>query len=110
MLYDNCKAPQGGLEFRNRGAMGSGHGWSMGWGVIWNCEAKDYVVQNPPGAVNWLIGSVGESTRKPRPFGKEPLLGEGEVDSAGVRVGPGSLYLAQLGERLGVGAVRAIGY
>ena len=72
MLYDNCRAPDGGIELRNRGSMGSGHGWSMGWGVIWNCEAKDYIVQNPPGALNWMIGSVGESKLAPRPFGYGP--------------------------------------
>ena len=50
MLYDNCRVPDGSIEFRNRGSMGSGHGWSMGWGVAWNCTAKDYIVQHPPGA------------------------------------------------------------
>ena len=30
MLYDGCRALEGGIEFRNRGSMGSGHGWSMG--------------------------------------------------------------------------------
>lgn len=110
MLYDNCKAPEGGFEFRNRGSMGSGHGWSMGWGVAWNCEAKDYVIQNPPGAMNWLIGSKGESTNKPRPFGSAPMLGEGTMDSHGTPVEPRSLYLAQLQERLGAQALANIGY
>ena len=59
MLYDNCTAPEGEIEIRNRGSMGSGHGWSMGWGVVWNCQAKNFLVQNPPGAENWLIGSTG---------------------------------------------------
>ena len=35
------RSPDGGIDFRNRGAMGSGHGWSMGWGVAWNCVAKE---------------------------------------------------------------------
>ncbi len=26
VLYDNCRVPAGGIDFRNRGAMGSGHG------------------------------------------------------------------------------------
>jgi hypothetical protein len=110
ILYDNCRAPDGGIELRNRGAMGSGHGWSMGWGVVWNSEARDYIVQNPPGALNWLVGSVGESKRSPRPFGSGPLLPEGTLDSPGQHVSPESLYLAQLAERLGLRAVRAIGY
>lgn len=110
MLYDNVKAENGGIDFRNRGSMGSGHGWSMGWGVAWNCRAKDYVIQNPPGAMNWMIGCLGESKLMPRPFDKEPLLPEGIKDSPGVPVSPQSLYLAQLEARMGSNALRNIGY
>lgn len=110
MLYDSCTAPDGSFEFRNRGEMGSGHGWSMGFGVCWNCTAKEYIIQNPPGSANWLIGSIGRSRLSPRPFDKGPNLPEGIVDSPGVPVNPPSLYLAQLAERLGAGAVKSIGY
>jgi hypothetical protein len=110
ILYDNCRAPEGGIELRNRGSMGSGHGWSMGWGVVWNCEARDYIVQNPPGVLNWMVGSIGESKLSPRPFGSGPLLPEGVKDSPGQHVTPESLYLAQLAERLGPRALRNIGY
>jgi hypothetical protein len=110
LLYDNCRAPGGGLELRNRGSMGSGHGWTMGWGVAWNCVASDYIVQNPPGALNWLIGCVGENKPAPRPFGQGPMLPEGTVDSPGKAVTPQSLYLTQLAERLGPQALKNIGY
>jgi hypothetical protein len=111
MLYDNCKAPDGGLDFRNRGTMGSGHGWSVGWGVAWNCTAKDYIVQNPPGAVNWMIGCVGPNKLMPRPGDKEGAkLPAGTVDSPDKAVAPRSLYLAQLKERLGPEALKNIGY
>lgn len=110
MLYDNCAAPSGGIEMRNRGSMGSGHGWSMGWGVVWNCVAKDFLIQNPPGAMNWLIGSNGSMKTAPRPFGSGPMLPEGTVDSHGTPVAPQSLYLAQLAERLGPQALKNIGY
>lgn len=110
MLYDNVKAENGGIDFRNRGSMGSGHGWSMGWGVAWNCVAKDFVIQNPPGACNWMIGCIGESKLMPRPFDKGPMLEEGIKDSPGVHVSPQSLYLAQLEERLGVQALKNTGY
>jgi hypothetical protein len=110
MLYDNCRVKGGGMDFRNRGAMGSGHGWSMGWGVAWNCEAKEFTIQNPPGAMNWMIGCIGESKTMPRPFGKAPLLAEGTKDSHGAHVTPESLYLAQLKERLGEQALKNIGY
>jgi len=110
MLYDNCRAPEGGIEFRNRGSMGSGHGWSMGWGVAWNCVAQSYVIQNPPGASNWMIGCIGQSRPMPRPFGSAPSLPEGIKDSHGTPVTPRGLYLAQLAERLGPQAVKNIGY
>jgi len=110
MLYDNCRVPNGGMDFRNRGSMGSGHGWSMGWGVAWNSEAKEFVIQNPPGAANWMIGCVGESKTMPRPFGSAPDLSEGIKDSPGSPVAPQSLYLAQLAERLGPQALMNVGY
>lgn len=110
MLYDNVRVPQGGIEFRNRGSMGSGHGWSMGWGVAWNCLADHYIVQNPPGAANWMIGCIGQSRLSARPFGSSPYLSEGILDSHGTPVTPKSLYLAQLAERLGQKATKNIGY
>ena len=82
----------------------------MGWGVVWTCEAKDFLVQNPPGSMNWLIGSTGRRSQAARPFAKEPNLPEGTVDSHGKTVMPRSLYLTQLAERLGSGAVKNIGY
>ncbi len=110
MLYDNCRAPQGGIDFRNRGSMGSGHGWTMGWGVAWNCEANDYIIQNPPGAANWMIGCIGRSKPMPRPFDSSPNLPEAIIDSHGTPVASQSLYLAQLAQRLGPQAVKNIGY
>lgn len=108
MLYDNCRVPEGGMEFRNRGSMGSGHGWTMGWGVARNCEAKDFVIQNPPGAANWMIGCIGENKPMPRPFGSAPNLVEGIKDSQGTHVTPASLYLTQLRKRLGAQALKNI--
>src|SRR6185312_2355187 len=94
----------------NRGAMGSGHGWGMGWAVAWNCVAKSYVVQQPPGACNWAIGCIGKRELISRPFDTAPLLAEGIFDSPGKPVGPQSLYLAQLAERLGPACLKNIGY
>jgi hypothetical protein len=110
LLYDNCRAIGGGFEMRNRGSMGSGHGWSMGWGVVWNCTAESFLIQNPPGVINWLIGSVGEIRQAPRPFGEGPMLPGGTVHSHDQPVTPASLYLSQLQARLGDQAIRNIGY
>jgi len=94
----------------NRGVAGSGHGWTMGWAVAWNCLAKTYVIQNPPGAVNWAIGCIGERVQTARLFDTAPILPEGIFDSHGSPVTPRSLYLAQLAERRGTSALHAIGY
>ena len=110
LLYDHCRLNGGGMDLRNRGSMGSGHGWTMGWGVVWNCEAKDYIVQDPPGAANWIIGCIGENKLAPRPFDPQPTLPGGTEDSPGQHVAPESLYLAQLRERLGAQALKNIGY
>jgi hypothetical protein len=110
MLLDNCTLPGGGIDFKNRGAMGSGHGWGMGWAVAWNCVAKSFVVQRPPGAFNWAIGCIGERELLARPFDATPFLPEGTFDSHGKPVSPRSLYLAQLADRLGPRSLRNIGY
>ncbi len=110
MLLDNCSAPGGGIDFKNRGSMGSGHGWGLAWAVAWNCVADSFVIQRPPGTHNWAIGCIGERRLLARPFAQEPLLPEGTIDSHGQPVMPHSLYLTQLQERLGAEAVAAIGY
>lgn len=110
LLVDGCEVPDGGIDFMNRGAYGSGHGWTIGWAVAWNCRAKSYLNQMPPGAANWVIGSIGTHDQKAMPFNKEPLVQEGIYDSPGINVAPKSLYLAQLSERLGKKALVNIGY
>lgn len=114
LLVDGCSLPGGNLYLRNRGEMGSGHGWSIGWSVLWNNEAGTILVQNPPGAANWSIGDKGEQKSAPMPtpgtkHNGLPDLPRGVVESAGKHVEPPSLYLQQLKERLGDGAVKAIG-
>jgi hypothetical protein len=110
VLIDKCEVPNGGIDFMNRGIMGSGHGWAVGWAVAWNCKAKSFLNQQPPGAANWVIGSLGEHQKRAIPFDTLPYLPEGLYDSHDRRVTPGSLYLAQLNERLGKQALINIGY
>ena len=83
MLVDNCTVPDGGIDFANRGVAGSGHGWTMGWAVAWNCLAKTYVIQAPPGSANWAIGCIGRRDQTARYFDTAPLLPEGFFDSHG---------------------------
>ena len=114
LLVDECEALGGGIDLLNRGTMGSGHGWTIGWSVLWNNVAADFIVQSPPGAVNWSIGDRGTQSAKAMPVtgsgGHGPLLPGGVVESPGKPVDPASLYLEQLRERLGERAVKAIGY
>jgi len=108
LLVDNCEVPDGGIDFMNRGSMGSGHGWAIGWAVAWNCKAKSFLNQQPPGAANWVIGGSGEMQKRAIPFDTIPYLPEGIYDAHDLSVAPQSLYLAQLKDRLGEQAVRKI--
>jgi hypothetical protein len=112
LLLDNIQTPTGGIGLMNRGWDGSGHGWAIGFGVLWNGVASGLLVQQPPGSMNWAIGSSGtlQMSAAPGSASGSPPLPEGTIDSPGKAVSPRSLYLAQLCERLGPGAVHAIGY
>ena len=111
MLYDSCRAPDGSFEFRNRGSMGSGHGWSMGWGVAWNCVGQG--VHHPEPARR---RQLADRLRRHEPA-QPASVRQGAAESAGGHPRfarrPGrdrtSLYLAQLAERLGPQALENIG-
>jgi hypothetical protein len=115
-LVDNVHVHGGGLHLINRGIMGSGHGWAIGWSVIWNSTADTLIAQLPPGSFNWVIGSKGERRRQPMPImgghkaDKSPDLPEAIYDSWDKPVQPRSLYLQQLTDRLGGQALKNIGY
>jgi hypothetical protein len=113
LLVDECEVPGGGIDLLNRGTMGSGHGWAIGWSVLWNNTAADFMVQMPPGTANWSIGDRGPHDTRPMPTSggaKGPPLPMGVIESQGKPVEPASLYLEQLRERLGPAALVAIGY
>jgi len=113
LLIDNCEVLDGGIDLQSRGEMGSGHGWPIGWGVIWNSRAGSFVVQSPPGTANWSIGNQGPEDLAPMPVfdqqPKEPPLLQGIIESPNHPVSPISLYVQQLGERLGHQAVKNTG-
>lgn len=114
LLIDNCEVPGGGIDMMNRGEMGSGHGWAIGWSVVWNSTALSFAMNTPPGSMTWSIGNRGEQSDPPFPLfdGGPPraALTLATIESAGKPVKPQSLYLAQLRERLGEQAVKDIGY
>jgi hypothetical protein len=108
LLVDGGKFPgaterRPGLAFSNRATAGSGHGWDAGWAVAWNVASPFFLVQQPPGTLNWCIGCIGT----PVTIGNTP---NGILDSPGTMVEPQSLYLHQLRDRLGPDAERNIGY
>lgn len=114
LLIDNCEVPGGGIDLMNRGEMGSGHGWPIGWAVVWNSAAQSFAMNTPPGSMIWSIGNRGEETNPPFPIfdggPPRPVLTPATIESPGMPVKPQSLYLAQLKERLGEKAVKNIGY
>ncbi|KAF9970329.1 hypothetical protein BGZ73_006964 [Actinomortierella ambigua] len=94
-LYDNITCST--INIRQRKWMGSGQGWAGVFHVVYNCTAKmkDSCFQNPPGAVNWIIGFCGEVNRKPA-F-EEPRA---MCHWHNTKVEPRSLYWAQLIQRM----------
>jgi len=110
LLVDTCQCPTGGIELMDRGIMGSGHGWTIGWSVAWNCSAKSFEIEQPPGSVNWAIGCRGAIDKSDAEPGSKAKMPEGFYDSQGTAVTPASLYLEQLTERLGPAAAKNIGY
>jgi len=100
LLVDGLDSPTGGVDLMNRTTAGSGQGWAIGFGVVWNANAANLLIEQPPGSQNWAIGSAGTVS----------ATSTGAIDSPGTAVGPASLYLAQLCERLGPQAVTNLGY
>ncbi len=78
----------GGNRIVKRGSLGTTHGWSGANMVIWNSTAAGFIVQNPPTAQNWLIGSTGAIIDDTE-FGPQPA---GYVDSPGSPVTVGGTY------------------
>lgn len=97
-LWDNVTVNGNSLNIQNRGNLGSGHGWAGANEVVWNSDADGgFVVQNPPTARNWLIGSIGPIKNGTVYVGPHD---PGTYDSQGSNVFPQSLYHAQLQDRL----------
>ncbi|KAG0145267.1 hypothetical protein CROQUDRAFT_658952 [Cronartium quercuum f. sp. fusiforme G11] len=85
------RARVGQINLKNRGILGSGHGWSMGAGVIWSSIATKLLVEDPPTSENYVVNS--------RPIHK--LTAELETDEKVDTNDPAtSLYHLQLQARV----------
>jgi hypothetical protein len=94
-LYDQIIS-DGAINVRDRGNLGSGHGWAGVNHVVWNSAGSEANIQNPwVSALNYAIGFRGRKiiSSPPRP----DALWEGHNQ---VGLFPSSLYLAQLHDRL----------
>ena len=91
VLYDNVMSYY--MVARNRGSMGSGHGWAGAQIVFWNVWVQKSAVQQPPTGRNYVFGPAYFK------YGRK---------LTGNPVEPRSLYLRQLEERLGKEAVENV--
>jgi hypothetical protein len=98
ILFDNLTG-NGNMNVQNRLVMGSGHGWSGGQIMFWNCNAARMVVQDPQGDhINWAIGCVSPVITGVGDATTEPI---GVIHSQGTRIlAIPSLFIAQLNDRL----------
>ena len=102
LLFDNIKSRD--INVQNRTNSGTGHGWAGAQTLFWNVEAQRIICDSPRGAMNYVVGSVGEPT--------ESRYAPDEAScfqiSPNEPVTPRSLYLQQLADRLGSAAVENI--
>ena len=98
VLFDNIVG-NGSQNVQNRLVAGSGHGWSGGQIMFWNCTAGKMILQDPPGDErNWAIGCKSPEITNVGTVVTESL---GTVESQGTRIDAiPSLFQAQLSERL----------
>jgi hypothetical protein len=106
VLYDNVVVRGNAIRLTNRGIADQGAGWAAANSVLWNSEATDIEVQSPPGAANQAYGCKGMVTGDGIVW--DPRTMPYRDFYRGMPVEPGSLYVAQLADRLGPSAVDAI--
>jgi autotransporter-associated beta strand protein len=103
-MWDDITVNGHNLDAQNTCESGTGHGWEGANCTIWNSKANSLVVANPPGAHNWLIGSMGNVSDGNSCHGIPPEPGtydsSGPTNAGGTNVFPNSLYFAQLQDRL----------
>jgi hypothetical protein len=101
LLYDGIVelSPDTGnvVGLYNRGDWGTQHGWAAAHSVLWRYDTggRRAILQQPPTAQNWAIGTRGTVTAD-GPFDGPPGLAEPIAGD----LAPASLYEAQVCDRL----------
>jgi hypothetical protein len=101
-LYDNVQAPLTARFWKDINI-----GWAGANTVFWNCEGS-FLVQKPPTAQNYSFGHLGVNAVVFNIPLQDTTKENGHLESLDRHVTPRSLYLTQLRERLGDGAVRQV--
>lgn len=96
ILFDNVNIDEGALRLDNLEIWNQGVGWAAVNSMAWQTSASRLVCRKPPGANNWAVGDWGE------------FVGDGRWTECNDFVKPVSLYEAQLRDRIGDAAVRAL--
>lgn len=98
-LYDNVHAPLSARYWKDISI-----GWAGANIVFWNCEG-DYMIQSPPTAKNYSFGHIGLNAVVFNAIYQDYSKERGHLEYQDVHVAPRSLYLSQLKDRMGMGAV-----
>ncbi|MDQ8179400.1 DUF6298 domain-containing protein [Pelagicoccus sp. SDUM812005] len=96
MLFDSVHVDGGALALDNREIWNQGVGWAAANSVIYDSSASEMITRRPPTANNWAINVWGQ------------FRGDGTWIGTSEFANPKSLYVAQLQDRLGEGAEKAL--
>ncbi|CAH7670281.1 hypothetical protein BY996DRAFT_4581811 [Phakopsora pachyrhizi] len=94
-LTENSRVGQ--INLKNRGIMGSGHGWAIGAGVIWSSFATKLTSEDPPMSKNFQVNCKKMKGLDDLPTAERPNQNVGT-----------SLYKIQLSSRIGAEAAEGI--
>lgn len=95
ILFDRITVEGNKVNIQNRGNEGTGQGWAGANCTVWNSVANAFIVRNPPGARNWLVGSIGGIESGNQYVGPNPAGTYDSSGTTGVKVFPASLHANQ---------------
>ncbi len=96
ILFDNVHIDGGAIALDNREIWNQGVGWAAANSVIYQSSAADIITRRPPTANNWAMGVWAL------------FHGDGTWIQTSEFANPESLYIAQLGDRLGGNAEESL--